>query len=148
MADAALSRDELLAYMRSHKLAVVGSLAADGTPQAALVGIAVTDDLQVVFDTVSTSRKHGNLLRDGRASVTFSGPGEQTLQMEGNAAPASTTDAGDAIYLSAYYQAWPDGRDRAKWANIAYWRIVPRWMRYSDYDRGPLIAECSFVSKD
>jgi hypothetical protein len=144
MANSTLSDSELLTYMRSHKLAVVGSLGADNTPQAALVGIAVTSDLQVVFDTVSTSRKHGNLLRDTRASVTFSGPGEQTLQMEGNATPVSMTDATDAVYLSAYYAAWPDGRDRAKWPKIAYWRIVPRWMRYSDYARGPLIEEFRF----
>ncbi|MGN6148156.1 MAG: pyridoxamine 5'-phosphate oxidase family protein [Rhizomicrobium sp.] len=144
MTSAAQDRDALLAYMRSHKLAVVGSLGPDGAPQAALVGIAVTDDLQVVFDTVSTSRKHGNLLRDGRASVTFSGPGEQTLQMEGNATPVSMTDAGNAVYLSAYYAAWPDGRDRAKWPKIAYWRIAPKWMRYSDYARGPVIEEFRF----
>jgi hypothetical protein len=144
MASTAQNRDELLAYMRSHKFAVVGSLGASGAPQAALVGIAVTDDLQVVFDTVSTSRKHQNLLRDARASVTFSGPGEQTLQLEGNAAQVSMTDTGDARYLSAYYEAWPDGRDRAKWPRIAYWRVAPLWMRYSDYDRGPLVVEHAF----
>jgi hypothetical protein len=148
MANSTLSDSELLAYMRCHKLAVVGSLGTDGAPQAALVGIAVTDDLQVVFDTVSTSRKHQNLLRDSRACVTFSGPGEQTLQMEGNATPVSMTDSDDAVYLSAYYQAWPDGQARAKWPKISYWRIAPRWVRYSDYDRGPLIVERRFDPKN
>jgi len=139
-----MSRADLLRYMRSHKLAVVGSAGIDGAPQAALVGVAATDDLHIVFDTVSTSRKHGNFLRDSRASVTFSGPDEQTLQMEGHAALVDGHAPSDACYLAAYYEAWPDGRDRAKWPRIAYWRIVPAWIRYSDYERGPLIEEFRF----
>ncbi|HEY8949159.1 MAG TPA: pyridoxamine 5'-phosphate oxidase family protein [Rhizomicrobium sp.] len=130
--------------MRSHRVAVVGSVGIDGAPQAALVGIAAADDLHIVFDTVSTSRKHGNFLRDNRASVTFAGPGERTLQMEGRAAPIDMNAPSDARYLAAYYNSWPDGRDRAKWPKIAYWRIAPTWMRYSDYERGPLIEEFRF----
>lgn len=143
-----MNKPDLLNYLRSHKLAVVGSLAEDGAPQAALVGIAMTDDFQVVFDTTSTSRKHANLTRDARASVTFSGPDEQTLQLEGVASSISMIKAEDAKYLGAYYTAWPDGRDRAKWPKIAYWRITPRWVRFSDYNRGPLIAEFAFDSAD
>jgi general stress protein 26 len=139
-----MNKLDLLAYMRSHKLAVVGSLAVDAAPQAALVGIATADDFRIVFDTSSSSRKHANLTRDARASVTFSGPDEQTLQLEGMAAPVSMTAAEDARYLEAYYATWPDGRARSKWPKIAYWRIAPRWARFSDYNRGPLIAEFTF----
>jgi|SRR5215469_15557700 len=135
---------ELLAYMRSHKLAVVSSISADGSPQSALVGIAVTDGFQIIFDTVDTSRKHANLARDPRAAVTFSGPGEQTLQFEGIAAPISVSGPGDAHYRETYYQARPDGRLRLNWPGISYWRIEPRWLRFSDFDRGPLICEKRF----
>jgi len=140
-----LSDRELLAYMRSHKLAVVSTLGRDGQPQAALVGVGIGDDLGIVFDTVSTSRKHANLLGDPRAAVTFSGPAEQTLQFEGTAAPVSKTDPRDAPHREDYYRAWPDGRDRAvSWPTLVYWRIAPRWLRFSDYDRGPLIFERRF----
>jgi hypothetical protein len=47
-----MNRTELLSYMRSHKLVVIGTSGA-GSPQGALVGIGVADDLQVIFDTVS-----------------------------------------------------------------------------------------------
>ena len=96
---------EFLAYMRSHKLAVVSTLGADGSPQSALVGVATTDDFQIIFDTVSTSRKHGNLLRDVRIAVTFSGPSEQTLQYEGMAISVSVTDPCDEVYREQYYLA-------------------------------------------
>ncbi len=102
---------ELLAYMRSHKLAVVSTVDASGSPQAALVGVATTEAFDLIFDSVSTSRKHANLMRDPRAAVTFGGPAEQTLQFEGLALPVSTTDPADAPWREAYYRAWPECRD-------------------------------------
>jgi pyridoxine/pyridoxamine 5'-phosphate oxidase len=132
---------DVLAYMRKHRLAVVSTCAADGAPQGALVGIATTDSMELVFDTLSSSRKHANLSRDRRVAVTFTGPEEQTLQLEGVAVPVSTGGPDDAVYRDAYYLAWPDGRDRLLWAGLSYWRILPRWARYSDFSLGPLIAE-------
>jgi PPOX class probable F420-dependent enzyme len=137
----ALSKVELLAYVRLHKLAVIATVAEDGAPQSALVGIGSTSELEIVFDTLSTTRKHRNLQRDPRIAVTFSGPGETTAQIEGIARPVSPGVAADAAYLDAYYAAWPDGRERAIWPSLVYWRMVPRWARYSDFARGPLIAE-------
>lgn len=127
--------------MRRHKLAVVATIGADGGPQSALVGVGTTPALEVVFDTLSTTRKHANLLRDSRIAVTFSGPDEQTLQYEGVALPVSTAGAEDEAYRQAYYEAWPEGPERAQWQNLVYWRVTPRWARYSDYDRGPLRVE-------
>ncbi|MFI4890948.1 MAG: pyridoxamine 5'-phosphate oxidase family protein [Steroidobacterales bacterium] len=136
-----MENKELLAYMRQHQHVVLSSIGADGAPQAALVGIAVLDSMELVFDTVTTSRKHANLSRDGRAAVTFSGPDEQTLQLEGIAYPVSVTGAADLSFREGYYRAWPDGPARLEWPGLCYWRVMPRWARYSDFNRGPLIAE-------
>ncbi len=135
------TKPDLLDYLRRQRLAVIATLAADGSPQGSLVGVAVTDATELVFDTTSSSRKHANLTRDPRIAVTFFGPDEQTLQLEGFAYELSTTDAADAAYREAYYRAWPDGRERLAWPSLSYWRVVPRWARFSDFNRGPLIAE-------
>ena len=135
------SNSDLLAYLRSSKLATVSTLAADGAPQSALVGIGVTEDLKIIFDTVSTSRKHANLVRDPRASVVVGGPGEQTLQYEGLAFQVPVAGADGRELREAYYLSWPDGRDRAAWPNLSYWCVAPTWARFTDYERGPLIAE-------
>ena len=66
---------------------------------------------------------------------------EQTLQFEGQAQPVDLQADRDLAYREMYYQVWPDGRARRAWPNISYWRITPKWVRYSDYDRGPLIVE-------
>ena len=130
---------ELLAYMRANRLAVVSSLAADGAPQSALVGVATSAEFEVVFDTTETTRKHANLRHDSRVSLVMSGPGEQTLQVEGFAAPLPARGQDGADLREVYYAAWPDGRARLEWPGLVYWRISPRWARYSDFDRGPLI---------
>ena len=46
----------------------------------------------------------------------------------------------------AYYLSWPDGQARLSWPNLSYWCISPVWVRYSDFDRGPLIVH--FVHDD
>jgi hypothetical protein len=48
---------ELLAFMRTHSLAVQTSVSAAASPQAAMVGIVVTDKLEVFFDTFGRHAK-------------------------------------------------------------------------------------------
>lgn len=135
------TKTDLLAYMRGLKLAVAATVNHRRTPEAALIGIATTDKHELIFDTVSSSRKHENLILRPRIAVTFSGPGEQTLQYEGLVFPISTEGEPDVGYREAYYAAWPDGRERLNWEGLVYWGVTPVWARYSDFDRGPLIAE-------
>jgi hypothetical protein len=135
------SNSDLLTYLRLSKLATVSTLALDGAPQSALVGIGVTDDLKIIFDTVSTSRKHANLIRDPRASIVVGGPGEQTLQYEGVAFQVPVTGAEGHHLREAYYLSWPDGRGRLNWPDLSYWCVTPTWARFSDYERDPLITQ-------
>jgi len=52
---------ESLALIRRYRLAVVSTVAADGAPQAAVVGFAISDNLEILFDTLASTRKHQNL---------------------------------------------------------------------------------------
>ena len=58
-----MDRDALVQFARARGLAMLATTSADGHPQAAVVGIAVTDDGDIVFDTTRTSRKFTNLSR-------------------------------------------------------------------------------------
>ncbi|TBR39068.1 pyridoxamine 5'-phosphate oxidase family protein [Dyella soli] len=131
----------LLAYMRSQRLGVVASVGPHGEPQAALVGIAVSPNCEVIFDTGVRGRKHANLLKDPRVAVVLQGPGEQTLQLQGTAHWLAPDDAGTDELRSVYFAVWPDGRERAASGKLAHWCVSPRWARYSDFDQGPLIRE-------
>ncbi|WP_418959219.1 pyridoxamine 5'-phosphate oxidase family protein [Streptomyces tritici] len=129
---------ELLGFLRAHKLAVEASVTPDGTPQAAVVGYAVSDDLELVFDTVDSSRKHHNLSTDPRIALVV-GWGEATLQLEGLA----DFPLGPELerLREVYFTAHPDGRERLAWPGITHVRVRPRWVRYSDFAQEPPLIE-------
>jgi len=129
-----MTRPELIAFIRRHRLAVVASTAPAGAPQAAVVGMAVTDELELVFDTLGTTRKAQNLRRDGRAAVVMGWDDEQTVQLEGLA----DEPAGETLerLKRSYFLAFPDGPTRLSWPGITYFRIRPTWARCSDFRPG------------
>ena len=130
-----IGREEACAFVRRHKYGVVSTIHESGAPQSAVVGIAVTPLLEIVFDTLSTSRKFANIARDKRASVVIGWEDERTLQLEG-VADMPEYDELERL-KAAYYEAWPDGRVRAAWPGLVYLRIRPVWLRFSDYNLNP-----------
>jgi len=122
-------------YLDRHAIAVLASASAAGAPQAALMGIAVVDDLSLVFDTVTTTRKYANLKSNPRVALVVGCEDEITLQYEGEAEEL----AGDALTAAkaVYFARWPDGRARESWPNIAYFKVMPRWIRHSDFSQPP-----------
>jgi len=141
-----MERVELYDFMRRQRYGVVSSVAADGTPQSALVGIATTPEMCLVFDTTKSSRKYANLVREPRCSLVIGWAGEQTLQLEG---VAEEPVGDDLLRLQAtYFDAWPDGPARMRWPEIAYFVVRPRWLRYSDYEQSPpFLWEMEFGTK-
>lgn len=133
-----ITRAALLGFLRSRRYAVESSLHASGAPQSAVVGIAVSDDFEVVFDTLATSRKGRNLRR--RTEIAFvmgslEGDDERTVQYEGRA--DEPTGAERARLTDLYFTVFPDGRERQSWPGLTYIRARPTWLRYSDYNVDP-----------
>jgi hypothetical protein len=57
-------KDECPGSVRVHdkeRLAVLSTITDTGQPQSALLGMALTQQLEIIFDTVNSSRKHRNL---------------------------------------------------------------------------------------
>ena len=81
-----MTRSELLRFMRGHSLAVQTSVSPAVAPQAAVVGIVVTDDFEVFFDTLDVTRKMHNLRRNPKIAFVIGGltnGDERTVQYEG-----------------------------------------------------------------
>jgi len=124
--------------MREHSMAVEASVSVAGGPQAAVVGIVVTDDLEVFFDTADTSRKIDNLRRNPRIALVIGGTtggDERTVQYEGVA--DEPTGAELQRLKELYFESFPDGRERQAWPGITYLRTRPTWIRYTDFNRDP-----------
>lgn len=129
-----LDRAGVFEFIRKRKLGVMSSTGPGGQPQSALVGIAVSAELEIVFDTVKTSRKYPNLKSDPRMAIVIGWESEQTLQYEGIAVEPEGEELARAQRI--YFVAWPDGVGRQQWPGIAYFLVKPLWLRLSDFDTG------------
>lgn len=124
--------------MRRHSLAIQTSVSPSGAPQAAVVGIVVNDDFDILFDSEETTRKVQNLRQNPRTALIIGGlrhGDERTLQYEGLADEPSGTEL--ERLKERYFAAFPDGRERESWPGLVYVRVRPTWIRYSDYNRSP-----------
>src|ERR1700761_4312700 len=108
-----MDRVALHSFMSQHRYGVVSSMAANGTVQSALVGIAVSPELEIIFDTVKSSRKYPNLIARPACSFVVGWSGEQTVQFEGIAGGPQLSDL--ERYQEIYFAAWPEGRSHLIW---------------------------------
>lgn len=128
----------LLEFLRQHRLAVQASISASDYPQAAVIGFAITNQFEIVFDTLDSTRKAQNLRRNPRLALVIGGleaGDEQTVQYEGIADEPSGAELERLKGL--YYGVYPDGPSRLGWPGLIYVRVRPTWIRYSNYSVNP-----------
>jgi uncharacterized pyridoxamine 5'-phosphate oxidase family protein len=126
-----MTKEFLYNFIRKHKLAVLSTVTQDHLPQSAVIGLIVTEDLKLFFDTLSDSRKYQNLISNPAISFVI-GWDEETVQYEGKARIATETELKEL--LPEYFKVFPDGIDRNKnEKRIAYFCVDPNWIRYSDF---------------
>jgi len=133
----------LLDFLRAHRLAVQATVSPTEAPQAAVVGFAINDQFEIVFDTLASSRKAQNLRQNPKIALVIGGlltGEERTAQYEGIADEPSGAEL--EPLKQVYYIAYPDGPSRLSWPGLIYVRVRPTWIRYSDYTTDPpLIVE-------
>jgi hypothetical protein len=125
-----LTRKAAYDFLRSCPFGAIATVGADTGPQAALVNIAVTEDLELVFQTLQTTRKCLNLRRDPRVAIVTWKENE-TLQFEGVA--DEPDEFAREPLLEAYFASRPDAKAHRNWPDLVYVRVKPRWIRLSYY---------------
>ncbi len=130
-----IQKQDVLAFLRKHSLAVLATADMKGKPQAAVVEFAELDDLTIIIDTFNYSRKYKNLQQNDQVAIVVGWDNNVTLQMD---ATAHELKGEDLLRAKEIYFA---KNERAKkWANkpeIAYFAFKPTWMRYSDVGKTP-----------
>lgn len=124
--------EELFLFIRNERLAVLATASKNGRPEAALMGIAVTPGLEIIFDTVKSSRKYPNLKANPQVAWVIGCTTEITVQYEGIAEELEGEEL--ARYKKIYFAVFPDGPARENWPGITYFVVRPKWVRYCDYD--------------
>lgn len=113
-------------------MGVVATTAADGRPEAALVGLAALEDGTLIFDAHLTARKIGNLRRNVRVAVVVGVTGEVSVQLEGSARIAEGVERYE---LGTAYNSQLPG-SRALGEEFAVIAVSVEWVRV--YDAGPV----------
>ena len=134
-----MTLEEVFDIAKANRYLVVSTVNESGAPEAALMGFALTQAKEVVFDTLSTSRKAVNLARNSAAALVIGWDENVSLQIEGVARRPVGEDLASA--KAAYFGQWPDGRAREDWPNIAYVVVQPKWIRYSNDSGAPVVEE-------
>lgn len=136
----------LVAFIRAHRWAIEASSSLDGAPQAAIIGVAVTANLELVFDTLASSRKAANLRANPRIALVIGGWNDaepRTLQYEGDADFPVDIELHELRQI--YFAAFADGPGRLSLPDITCVRVKPRWIRFSDFTvEPPTVTEQEF----
>lgn len=123
---------EVYEFMNKERLAVLSTVTDSGQPQSALMGMAVTPQLEIIFDTVKSSRKYPNLKKNPRVAWVVGCTTEVTVQYEGVAEELGGEEL--PKYKKIYFGVFPDGPARESWPGITYFVVRPTWVRYCDYN--------------
>ena len=134
-----MTLEQVFDIAKRKRFLVVSTVDHSGAPEAALMGFALTEANEIVFDTLASSRKAVNLVRNPAAALVIGWDDNISLQIEGPARRPVGDDLASA--KAAYFREWPDGRARENWPDIAYLVVKPRWIRYSNYAAGPPLVE-------
>lgn len=99
------------------------------------MGLVVTPALEVVFETLDTSRKYRNLQANPAVSFVIRCPGSASVQYEGWACvlKASVEDE----YHNRYLRHWPEAQARQHWPGLVCVVTQPVWIRHTDASRAP-----------
>ncbi|MBY0509838.1 MAG: hypothetical protein K2P94_06765 [Rhodospirillaceae bacterium] len=96
-------------------------------PRTELLAFAGTHKLAVL----STIAPGGALQGTGAGIAVTLGRDAEILQLEVIA--GELNGAALEPYQKLYFSVWSDGPDRLDWPGITYFKVTPRWMRYSDF---------------
>jgi general stress protein 26 len=124
--------EEVFRFLDGEKLGVLATVAVDGSPEAALMGVVATPELELIFDTVKSSRKYPNLKSNPRVAWVIGCTSEITVQYEGIAEELEGIEL--AKYKKIYFAKFTDGPVRESWPGITYFVVRPKWVRYCDYN--------------
>jgi general stress protein 26 len=124
--------EETFCFMAGERLGVLATVGEGGRPEAALMGFAVTPELEIIFDTVKSSRKYPNLIKNPHVAWVVGCTTEVSVQYEGEAEELEGEKL--AKYKKIYFAKFTDGPDREKWPGITYFVVRPKWVRYCDYN--------------
>jgi pyridoxine/pyridoxamine 5'-phosphate oxidase len=125
----------LYEFISQHKLGVLATVTGDALPEAAVVGIAVTNNLEIICSTYDESRKHQNILKNPDVALVIGWEHGKTVQYEGVATVLSKEESQEH-FRTTFANVPTIAKHLTQNFEVMY-KITPKWIRYSDFSRDP-----------
>ena len=123
-------------FIHKHKIGVVSTVHQNNTSESAVVEFAETEDLEIIFDTLHPSyRKYKNLKNNPSISFVIGWDEDKTVQYEGIATEIEGDEKEQAKQV--YFKKNPEAEKWDSNPEIKYFKVTPKWVRYSDYSQKP-----------
>jgi uncharacterized protein YhbP (UPF0306 family) len=129
---------EILDYIKSQRVGVLAVEMLDGSPHAATVHFAHTENpLQFFFETYRDYRKAEPLFerKITRASLVI-GTDEitmKTLQLDGQVRLIETEEK--ELYDEIYFGKFPAKKEKSKDPKFVFFTFIPSWWRFTDWTK-------------
>jgi len=130
-------RTDALPFARQNDLAVVATASRAADPHCAVVRFCITDDLDIIFSSHRDTDQVRDLKENSKASVAIGWESERSLQLGGCGKilkGGELDDAREKLRIS-FSHLYP-GRHSID--GIQYIKIVPQWMRFTDFRLNPI----------
>jgi general stress protein 26 len=136
-------RKIILDFIKKEKIGVLSTVTPDGKPEAAVMAISQTDNLELVFQTPKSYRKYINLKKNPNVAVAFGWDVKEfiTVQYEGIAKEARGQEIDECRKI--HIAKNPESEKYAYIPENKYFRVKPKWIRYWDFNSNEKI-ELSF----
>ena len=130
-----MDKKELLKFIKKQKLAVISTVSPDSIPEAAVLEFGETDELELIFDTFIKSRKYENLKVNPKAAFVIGWDENITAQYLGEAVELE----GEELQRCKdyYFKKNPRAKEWDGREGIAYFKVMPKWIKYSDLNKHP-----------
>lgn len=137
------NKQTALEFIKKHDIGVISTVTPEGLPEAAVIEVVVTDDLELIFDTFVTYRKYKNIEHNPNVAFVIGWDNNITVQYEGRAQELKGEEV--EKYKEIYFSKNPDAKKWEKLEDITYFKVIPKWLRYRDGNTDPMtVFEINF----
>jgi len=132
-----MTQKDIEQFISNHTLTTISTFGKE-YPESAVIEFA-SSGLELIFDTHTTSRKYQNLMQNPRASFVIGWDKNKTVQYEGEVIELK----GDELtkYKEIYFAKMPEAKEWEHAKDITYFKVLPRWIRYTDLNVHPWQVE-------
>jgi len=124
----------ILDFIKKQNLAVLATV-GEIAPESSVLEFGENDNLEIILDMFTSSRKYKNMKLNPNVSLVIGWDEDITIQYEGIAEELNSEEK--RMYQEIYWKKNPKAKRWADREGITYFKVVPKWIRYSDLNIHP-----------